>query len=332
MIKKKRAKKKKEGSLKRWFFVLGAICLFFILGKLIFSYRKRIWKNGRLNFVLASKPVLFFSLSPEEKSLTIVKIPQETYVEVTRGFGAYKIESVYPLGELEKKGGELLIETTQEFLGIPVEAYARFYNFQFPISNFQLNKEGFIQAKRKIASWGVLLRPRKVLQFLKEDLETNLSYWDIVKIWLAFKKVNIGKISFIDLGEQRVFSKFSLADGGEGKKGDPLLVDDVLQEFFFEPEIRKEEILIEVLNGTDYSGLAHNAARIISNIGGKVVRAGDNEEKVKKCQLKAEKQMLKSFTFLKIKKIFDCQVLEEEGQDLIMIVGDDYQRKLFSKE
>ena len=330
-MKKKRIRKKKKGSLKRWFFVFGAICFIFFVGKLVFSYQKRIWKKGRLNFVLASKPVLFFSLSPEEKSLTIVKIPQETYVEATRGFGTYKIESVYPLGELEKKGGELLAETTQEFLGIPVEAHIKIIsNFEF--RNSKLDEEGFIDLKRQIASWGVLLKPRKVFQFLKEDLKTNLGYWDIIKTWFSFKKVNIGKIFFIDLGEQRVFSEFSLADGGKGKKGDPLLVDDVLQEFFFESEIRKEEVSIEILNGTDHSGLAQKAARIVSNIGGKVIRVGDNEEKVKKCQLKAGKQMFKSFTFLKIKKIFDCQVLEKEGLDLIVIIGDDYQRKLFSKE
>jgi len=37
------------------------------------------------------------SLSPREKSLTVVKIPLNTFVQVTRGFGVYRVEAVYPL-------------------------------------------------------------------------------------------------------------------------------------------------------------------------------------------------------------------------------------------
>ena len=349
MITKKRGKKVKKAELEKWVVILGAICLLFFSGKLIFSHRKRIWKKGRLNFVLASEPVLVISLSPREKALTVVQIPENTYVEVTRGFGLYKIESVYPLGQIEGKGGGILAETAQEFLGIPVEAYVHFNNFQSPrlaggqaISpakrdpaprdNFQLNKEDIIGLKKKVTSWMVFLRPQKLIKFLKEDLETNFGFWDIVKIWLNLKKISTGKIKFIDLEERMVLTEFSLPDGGVGKKGDPLLIDNLLAEFFFEPEIRKEGVSVEVLNGTNHPGLGKKAARIITNLGVKVIKVADSEEKVEQCQIKGAGKVLRSFTLSKIKEVFDCQVVEDEKNEPILIIGNDYYKKLFSKD
>jgi len=331
MVRKRKKKKIEKGSLRRRLFVLGAICLFFVFGKLILSYRKSIWKKGRLNFVLATEPILVLSLSPDEKSLIVVKIPKNTYVETTRGFGLYKIESVYPLGELEGRGGQLLAETAQEFLGAPVEAHIGI-NSKFEIRNSKLDKEEIVELKRKMGSWRVFLRPGRLIEFLKEDMETNLSFWDIAKIWLSLKKVNVGRISFIDLEEKMILTEFSLPDGGIGRKGNPLLIDNFLQDSFFELEIRKEKISVEVLNGTDYSGLGQRIARIIANIGGKISKVGDSQEKIGKCQIKGDDQALKSFTLFKIKKIFDCQVLKGEKDGLILVIGDDYPKKLFSKE
>ena len=322
MVKKRGEKKNETGSLGRWLFVLGAICLLFLFGKLILSYRKRVWEKGRLNFILANELALVFSLSPEEENLTVIKIPQKTYIEVTRGFGLYKIESVYPLGELEERGGELLAETVQEFLGISIEGYLRIRS-RLDALGSRSDKEEIIELKRKITSWRV---------FFKEDLETNFSLWDIVKIWLNLKKISAGKIRFIDLEERMVLTEFSLLDGGVGKKGDPLLIDNLLKDFFFEPEIRKEKISVEVLNGTDCSGLGKKAARMITNLGAKVVKVADGEEKVEQCQIKGNEKALKSFTSSKIKKIFGCQEIKSEKEELILIIGADYYRKLFSMD
>ena len=103
---------------------------------------------------------------------------------------------------------------------------------------------------------------------------------------------------------KRVLTKFSLPDGQLGKKGNPVLIDSLLEGIFFEPKVRKEKIPIEVLNATAVPGLAQEAARVITNIGGKVVRVEKGEEKVLRSQLKGGKKEFKSFTFLKIKEIF----------------------------
>ena len=330
-MKKRRTKKEEKGRLRRWMAILALFLLGFLSVKLVFNYRKRSWKKGRLNFVLASEPVLVISLSPTEKTLTVVQIPENTYVEATRGFGLYKIESIYPLGQIEGKGGGILAETAQEFLGIPVEAYIRI-NSKFEIRNSELDKEETVELKRKIASWMVFLRPQKLIKFLKEDLETNFGFWDIAKIWLNLKKISTGKIKFIDLEERMVLTEFSLPDGDVGKKGDPLLIDNLLAEFFFEPEIRKEGVSVEVLNGTNHSGLGKKAARIITNLGVKVIKVADSEEKVEQCQIKGTGEVLRSFALSKIKKVFDCQVVEDEKNEQILIIGSDYYKKLFSKD
>ena len=327
---RRRLKRAKKVKVKRWLTLFGLIFLLLLSGKILLTLRRSVWKRGRFTFVLASRPVLVFSLSPKEKSLTVVKIPQNTFVETTGGYGLYRVEAVYPLGELEGKGGSLLTSSVQEFLGVPVEGWMK-TNSQFPIPNSQLNKKEILDLKKRTTSWGIFLRPKTVAQFLKENLKTNLSFWDLAKIWLNLKKISASKTVFIDLEKGGALTEFSLPDGQTGKKGDPTLLDNLLQEFFLEPEIRKEKISIEVLNGTDYPGLAKRAARIITNIGGKVVRVGDSKERPKECQIKGGEKALKSFTFFKIKKIFNCRVFKEEREDLSLTVGESYPQKLFSK-
>lgn len=342
---KKRHKKTKKKGPKRIFLVLTLVLLCFLTGRLILSFQKRIWQGGRFNFVLVGDSFFVFSLCPRDKSFTVVKIPENTYLEVTSGFGLYRVGAVYPLGQLEGRGGPLLIETIQEFLGVPVEGYMnissklkeRFSNesektSDAVASSAKLDKEEVIDLKRKITSWTVFLRPGRLIKFLKKDLETNLTFWDLAKIWWQAKKVNPAKFYFLDLDQGGTLVDYSLADGGIGKTGDPLLLDNLLAQFFFEPEIREEKITIQVLNGTDYPGLGKQATRMIVNLGAKVTEVAKTEEIVKRSQLIGTGSALKSFTFQKIKKIFACQVIHQETEGLKLIIGEDYKKKLFSKE
>lgn len=328
-----RVKRGRRFNPKRWLIFLGLIIFSFLLVRLILSYRKSVWKKGRFNFVIASDPVLVFSLSAKKKSLTVVKIPQNTYVEVTRGFGLYRAEAVYPLGQLEGMGGNLLSETIQEFLGVPIEGWVRTRGKLFqPLISSKLDKNEILLLRKQIATLGVFLRPKVVIKFLKEDLKTNIPFWDLVKIWLRVREANAARIYFFDLERDGVLNNFPLPDGGSGKTGDPRSIDNLLEDFFFESEIRREKISIEVLNGTDSPGLAQRAARIITNLGGKVSQVKDNKKKVEKCQIEGDLRVLKSVTFFKIQKIFDCQVFKEEKEGLSLIIGESYQKKLFSKE
>lgn len=330
MAKRRRQETKKKG-IKRWPLILAFVLLCFLTGKLIFSYQKRIWQQGRFNFVLVDDAVFVFSLCQRDKSLNVVKIPENTYLEVTSGFGLYRVGAVYPLGQLEGRGGPLLMETIQEFLGVPIEAYTNISS-KLKAQSAKLDKEKIVDLKRKVISWQIFLKPRKTLRFLKRDLETNLTFWDLAKIWWQLKKVNPAKLYYLDLDQRGTLIDFSLPDGGIGKKGDPLLLDSLLVQFFFEPQVREEKISIQVLNGTDYPGLARQASRIITNLGVKVAEMAKTEERVERCQLRGTGKELKSFTFQKIQKIFDCQVIRQETEGLKLIIGEDYKKKLFLKK
>jgi len=332
----KRVKKEKKRILKKWLAIIGLVFFCGLVVKIGLSYQKRIWQRGRLNFVFAGEPILVLSLSPKDKSLTIIKIPANTYLEVTRGYGFYRASAVYPLGELEGRGGQLLAETVQEFLGRPIEGYIRI-NSKLKAQNSKLNKEEIIELKKEITSWGIFLRPRVLIEFLKEDLKTNFCFWDELKIWLNLKKIKPARIELIDLDKAMVLEDFSLPDQEIVKKGDPVLIDNLLKESFFEPEIRKENISIKVLNGTNHSNLAEKAARLVTNLGAKVDKVGDSEEKVTETQIKANQQAKKSFTLAKIKEIFAAEVkfsttLEQDEEEIILIIGEDYYQKLFLKE
>lgn len=331
MVGRKKPQGVSRSGLKRWIVLLFLIALCFLVGKIFLSYRKRVWQKGRFNFVFAAEPVLVLSLSPREESLTVVLIPQNTYIEAARSFGLYRAEAIYPLGELDGMGGQLLKGSVQEFLGVPIEGYIRI-NPKFEYRNSKFSQEELIDLKKRVVSWRVFLKPQKALKFIRENLATDLTFWDMARIWLQAKKVGSGKVNLIDLEKSGVLSPFHLPDGQVGKIGDPLLIDNLLKDFFLEPTVRSEKIAVEVLNGTDTPGLAGRAARIITNMGGKVTHVGESQERFDRSLLRGNKQVLGSLTAFKIRKLFDCRVVEEGGEILNLTVGREYKNQLFSRD
>ncbi|MGB9707111.1 MAG: hypothetical protein ACPLXP_03505, partial [Microgenomates group bacterium] len=111
------------------------VIIFLILlgsfGYVLFS--KSVWDGkNRINLVFANHKIFIFSLNPPEKEAVVLLLPPQTFVEVTHGYGQYKAESVYQLGEMENhRGGELLAGSLQESLGIPIDAYVSISNFKF---------------------------------------------------------------------------------------------------------------------------------------------------------------------------------------------------------
>lgn len=269
--------------------------------------KNSLWDGkSRLNFVLNN---FVFSLEPE-KSLTILSLPVNLYLEVPHGYGQYQLGSVYELGQLENRGEELLKETIQQNLAIPVEAYGQMINDQCSMLNCFL----------------FLLQGRG---------ETDLSRWDLVRLWLAIRKLRADKITEINLQETATLKELKLPDESIVLETEFTQLDSLIQRFFSDRQIREEALKIEILNATEQPGLANQLARLINNIGGGVISINNAESASWRTKVKITNEEWKDFyTVKKLEKILGIEAevgeMENSRADLLIILGTDYWQKWYN--
>jgi len=312
-------KKKKK---RKW---LALIFLLVLLGFLIFGFfkifrsvGKSLWDGkSQFNLVINSQPVMVVSFDYPEKNVNLLLIPDGTFVEAIHGYGPYRIESLYKLGKIKDQGGDLLTGSLQEYFGLNLEGYLTGDKYQpdkMKIKNFLLNQ--FFNA----------LRGRG---------KTNLSRWDLLRIWWQAKKIREDKIIVVDLAQTSASQEVELPDGSMAMKIEPERLTRIISQFFIDEELKKEDLTVAVLNKTEHLGLANNASKIIDNIGGRVVQVGslhDQTETNESCEIKSEKKYKNSYTVNKLKQIFDCHWSEgEENKQrarILLLVGEAYWAKL----
>jgi len=307
-------------------FTLLGIVLVLLIGigfKIYRSIAKSVWDgqsqlNLAINPSIADQPVLIAAFNPEEKSLNVLLIPPRTFIETIHGYGPYRVESIYRLGELNKKGGELFQGSLQEYLGIPVDAFASISNFEFPISN---------ETKNSLS---------ELLVGLLKSGKTNLTKWDVIRLWWSLRNIRQDKVNLVDLGQTSASQEVDLLDGTKANKIDTERLELIMSQFFVDKKLKQEDLTVAVLNGTNHAGLANKVATLIKNIGGQVMTVGDTEngqgESLRQCQIKSEKKYKNSYTVRKLSHVFDCQwegePMAEQRANLVLIVGKSYWEKL----
>ena len=323
---RKQIQRKKRKKLRIIGLVLIVILIIFLgwFGfKIYRSITRSIWDGqNQFNLAISSHPVFVASFNPAEKSLNVMLIPQGTFIETIHGYGPCRVESIYRLGELSNKGGELFQGSLQEYLGIPVDAYASEHRTDNIEQRTKETKEFIVKMI------GNLLRDRG---------ETNLTKWDLIRLWWEFKNLRQDKITLVDLGQTSVSQQVDLPDGTKANKIDTERLESIMSQFFIDKKIKEEDLTVSVLNGTNHLGLANKVATLIKNIGGQVVGVGEIENFKSqisnlKCQIRSQKKDKNTYTVQKLMKIFGCQWggedLENQRSELVLIIEEGYWEKL----
>lgn len=247
------------------------------------------YKNvGRINVAVAGKQVALVSLDQTGNSAVVVKIPDNLYLpNLIHGYGQYPAASVYPAGEFDRKGGETLAGTLQEFLGVPVDGY--YYTLQ----NFSDLK-------------GLFLSPDFLL-----GKNSNLSLWRKINLVKDLFGLRFDKIKTVDLAG--FANSLVLADGSLALSLEPAEVDQALSGLFGENNLQGENLRVEVINTTKMNGLAARAGRLLSNLGLTVVNLDGTADPVAKCKITAEKGTENSKTVARIARIYTCTVETKEN-------------------
>ena len=306
------SKKRKNKKTKLALTVLGLIVLLILFSQVqsltqtLFSPWKLSASSDRpyswngefnINLVLKDKDISFVSYNPKEQKIIIIKIPDETYLDVPQGFGKWQLRAVYDLGQ-----SQLLKNTLAGFFGLPVDGF---------VETNQL--ADFLQKN-----------PFSFLSLLP-SLKTDLTLWELMRLKIGLTKVRFDKIIEIDL--VKVLDKTSLPDGSSVLTADPVKLDGILS--LSEPSFVSEQKSIAVFNATDHPQLAQKANRLISNLGGHVIIVSNSKIRLKTTVTYGEK----SATLTRLQQIFGAdgkinpeqlEGIESSRAEINLFLGEDY--------
>lgn len=267
-----------------------------------FDQRSYRWDGGS-NLYLAARNdadkenISLIVFSPGDGKLSIVNIPSQTYVEVPGGYGSWQIRSIFDLGEKDRKGSAFLKSSLSDFFGLPIEGYIEFNILQ--VKNNPLN-----------------------LLASKGNMRTDLTVLELIRLFFGLKGVRADKIVEFDLKSLGGLEEKSLADGSNVYVANTRL-DIFTSENLADPDIRKEQLSIAVLNGTSFPGLAQKYSRMISNLGGNVIIADNSETQFKNSFVFGEESKTKK----KLLQIFGSKYDKIEQPDsraqVTVVLGED---------
>jgi hypothetical protein len=333
----------KKKSLYLGVFALGLIISLVLLGKLLSfvgalgqpfapdgegERRQYLWNfNSPISVVVKAKEVSVLSFNPTSESLTVVKIPDETYVQAAMGYGRWPVRSIYELGQSEKSiGADLLKRTFQSTLGMPLDGYLIFKD--------NAGEKGVDQIIEDLRS-----SPFNTIGLLSQ-IKTDLSLYELIKMMMDIRGVRFDKVNTLDLAQSQTTSWILLSDGRRALELNHSLLDKTLAPLIEDGQISQEGVSIAIYNSTDHPGLAEKASRMITNMGGRVVLTSVTEPSLEKSVIIGAP----NYTYTRLEQVFapNClkkgckstvkKLLEEnetlkassERAQITIILGEDY--------
>lgn len=277
------------------------------------KYTRHNWDGaGILNLVVKTKDLNLLSFDPATNTVTLLNIPDETYLELPQGYGKWPARSIYDLGQSESKGSFLLKGTISRVFGVPVDGYLIYPGQEKLTGESLVNK-----FKQDPLSLNLIF-----------SAKTDLSAGELLRFWWEMKSVRSDKINTLNLAQSNLTSWILLADGSRVLDIDKLRLDQFIQGHFEDNRLSQEGLSIGIYNATDHSGLAEKASRMIANMGGRVVFATTASTAVPKSTVIGKK----SYSYNKLSEVFNAsqntKVLgadfDTNRADVVVVLGEDF--------
>lgn len=215
------------------------------------------WNGGStLNLAVKSQDMFILSLNPKAKTISAIKIPDDTYFDLPFNFGRWPARSIYDLGQAEKPpiGASLLKATLTSSFGLPIDGYL--------LPENSLSAEEILEKLRKEPVGGFnLLRHSR----------TDLSFWEMIHLLSEVRGVRSDKVKVTDLGQSPITKSLLLADGSRVLGIDSLRLDQFLSDQIHDALMEESDLTVGIFNATEHPQLAEKAARMVTNMGGRVI-------------------------------------------------------------
>lgn len=276
------AKNKIKGKIQLALFVLGLIGLIILLGSAVkfihqfgeplglTNFGKSSWDgSSNLNLVFKDKNYCLVSLDPNEKTLKIVKLPPQIYLEVPGGYGSWQLRSIYNLGETEskKRGLELLKKSFADYFDLPIDGI--------------LEISDFPDLTPKILSEEVKANPLEIFKLLPH-IKTSLNIEELTRFVFTLREVRFDKISEFELLTLGLLGTEESKEGELKVVSDPQKIDGFVLKNLTDSRLSQERKDVAVFNATPIPGLGQKGAKLISHLGLNVIQVGSLDETAEK--------------------------------------------------
>lgn len=268
------------------------------------------------------------SFHPKEKKAVILHIASQTYLELPRGYGSWMIGSVFRLGEEEspKKGGQLLKQSVAKLVGLNIDGIVL------------VDKKDYNSPEELIASW----RKNPLAPFIDlKDIQSDLTASEATKLFTSLTSLRNDKTASLNLEQSNITESKLLADSTRVLGVDTIRLDLFVRDKMADEDVLAEGLSVAVFNGTDHPGLALEAVRVVTNMGGNVITVGNTEVKMGKSSVVTgvglEEVEKKGATVKRLLQIFapHCANLTCDLEDpkvstsraqINLVLGEDYYR------
>lgn len=329
----------RSSSIKQLYWLLGGLVSLLVLAKLIsfflalnqplglkpsgeiFSWDQK----SSVNLVFVSPKSeseteqFLVNYSPKSEKITILEISPQTYTELPKGYGWWKVGSVYKLGQDEKvpRGGELLEQSISKLIGLPIDGLI--------VLDKPLNMDDLIKKMRanRLEIFGLI-----------SSVSSDLTPIQAANLFWRIAEVRSDKIFSLNFLQSNVTESKLLPDSSRVLGVNTVRLDLFIRDNLAEENITQEDKSIALFNATNHPGLTVEASRLLTNMGGDVIFTSNAQIKQEKTQVVFAKEE-QSPTAQRLTQIFapfclpdgcrsnDPKVLESRAQ-VNIILGEDY--------
>lgn len=264
---------------------------------------------------LKVESIYLFVLDKSTQKLIRYNVPLEVEIDVPGRFGIEPFSNIPALGNLDdsmSESAELISRALFKLMAFPVD---RYLVVESDMSDLLVNLlEGALSLPDNDTE----------LLALKDKVKTNMSFRELLDSY-SFSST---------LPRDRVIRK----DYSDSYAENHLLLDEEFMDITFDSAFSNEKKSVAILNGSGAPGIASFSARVVKNIGGRVVAVGNTATSYEKSVIIADDLTTESTRILK--NIFDIEeiVLDSEARefdeseisrsDVTIILGIDFANTL----
>lgn len=270
------------------------------------------------------------SFNPKEERVTIIDVPEQTYIDLPKKYGSWKLGSIYRLGQEEKNpaGAYLLELSVSKLLGLHMDGIV--------VLNSNQKASEFVESLKK--------NPLSRLVFLGSGYQSELTPAELTKFFWSISSARSDKIAFVDLSRSNITDSKLLPDSSRVLGVNAVKLDLFVQDKMSDPLIIEEGSSVAIFNAAGFPGLAQQASRMVTNLGGNVVLVANAGGIVEESVVFSdqEKEGL-TFTKSRLTQIFAPRCQKEKCQSvdpkvassraqINIVLGRDYYKTWYERE
>ena len=264
---------------------------------------------SRINVLVGTSPVSVWSWDKKQNTFTVLVIPSDYVVNGTDGYGKYSLDALWKLGFIDGKSGTVLTKSLEQTLAIPIPFYVG------------EKLDALVFSSDVIDTGKKLFSP-----YIVGRNTTNMPIWKYIFFTWALRRARLDAIRVIDLSEKSVIIPEDLPDGTKRPVLDAGRLDAVLKGVYEDELLASEGTTVAVYNTTTTPSLGTQAARMLTNLGIRVVAVGNASPSRASCSLSGTRLATDTKTAAVIKALFSCDILvnmQQERADLTIHLGSD---------